>query len=295
MDFRTELQLANLSLLPTWERLGEAELRRRLSTPTDSDLLTFIFVHDEVEVPCRLLTRAGADRLLVFFNGSVDRARSSSGIVFQRSSWENDFDTHCLWIADPTIARSPEIGIGWGQLNSTDFLPFTVKQLVDAADSALNDDSPLRRLYFGSSAGGFQALACASLDPGSKAVVNNPQTHWPLYPDKRAVALVMSGVLGCSTTEQMCNKFAWRCDLRRLFECAGNAPKVEYYVNFGSRFDVDDHFRPLREWYQAQDSLIAERFVSRSYRDGTTGRLAHNPMNREKTVTAINRVLRSLD
>lgn len=257
MDSRTELVIRQWNLLPTWERLDRAALCERISDLDSTDPLTFVFVHDEVEVPCRLSILPGADRLLVLFNGAVDRARSSSGIVFQRGSWRDDLPAHCLWVADPTLAQSPQLSIGWGQLNATDFLPFIVKHLVGVTAHVLGNLSSQHRLYFGSSAGGFQALACASLDQGGTALVNNPQTNWLLYPVKRAVDLVVSRVLGRSTTEQVLDGLAWRSDLRCFFELMGHAPRVEYFVNFGSRFDLDDHYRPLREWYEAQNTAIA--------------------------------------
>lgn len=278
---------------PQWEKHDDVSLAGRIAAWHSAEPLTFVYSREGVEVPCRLSIRPGADRLLILFNGAVDRQRSRSGIVFQRSSWREEFDAHCLWVADPTITHSIQMRIGWGQLNGVDFLPCTAAPLVKAVAHALGCEPARRRLYYGSSAGGFQALATAALDEGAAVMVNNPQTDWLKCPFLRDVELVTRLALRRSSAEQVREEFPWRSDLRALFELCEHAPRVEYHVNFSSKFDVEDHYRPLREWYEADDAR-AERFVSRSYRDGSRGVSAHAPLPREQTVSALHRNLASL-
>lgn len=115
----------------------------------------------------------GADRLYVLFSGAADRTMFTPP-VFQRWSWANHFPGHCLYISDPTLLEGEDISLGWyiGCPESEYFswISTLVHTLADRMGVARQDI-----VFYGSSGGGFAALAALVRTPEAATVAINPQ------------------------------------------------------------------------------------------------------------------------
>ena len=152
------------------------------SGSSESSTVKFGVTVDEVLFPVFLhLSDTHNDRLTVLYNGAVSRDRCEDGIVFQRSSWKDEIPSTIVSFADPTLVLHDRMSIGWGQVDGQLFAPEQYKVILDVLRDSLSLPGRFETLHYGSSAGGFQALATAGYDRGSRVLCNNPQTDYSKY------------------------------------------------------------------------------------------------------------------
>lgn len=122
-----------------------------------------------------LFSRGKTDRLFVMLTAAISRR---AGIVshFNRINSRHFFDGHCLYIADPTLAIFQELDLGWYLGHQDQYVTKDMAMLVSTVGGLLGLDSD-RIISYGSSGGGFAAMALANLLPGSCAVAINPQAN----------------------------------------------------------------------------------------------------------------------
>ncbi|MHC6176432.1 hypothetical protein [Glutamicibacter sp. X7] len=228
----------------------------------------------------RIHFKPEATKVVFLLNGAVNRSKAP-GPILQRSSWTDEINGSCINIADRTLVDDPEMSIGWAQGDGGRYL-YEQHSLAVAISDYLGMKDSRRRIYFGSSAGGFQALSMASLDKGSTAIVNNPQVDWTRY-YKSVVDRVRESCFQGATLSQIRNDSNIVTDVGRFMKSRSYVPKIQYYVNSASRADVAIHLHAL---------LTNIRYVSNHsslrinhYYDEESG---HNPMNKEATISAIN-------
>lgn len=271
--------------------MTEQWLHALLHADTEDGIRRAVVPIDGVDLPVALRTSPGNDRLLILYNGAVDRARASDGVVFQRSSWAEEIQASCLWIADPSLLPRPGAILGWGQISEEAHLPDLIPHLVASIGEALNI-SPARRLHFGSSAGGFQALVCAAADAGSTALVNNPQTDWLRYEPRGPVDRVLSDVFAGRTREQLVADMPWRARAWDWFDRAGHVPRTTYVVNTASSDDMLSQLAPFqRALEQMHPSNPGVMWEVQHYFDPVAG---HSPLARRPALININEMLSRL-
>ncbi len=112
--------------------------------------------------------------LFVFFCGPVDRATTDLP-AFQRWSWHTDFPGSCLFISDPFLAKTQDLGLGWYIGEKTkDAGPVIAKLVTSIAEkNGISSDSIV---LYGSGSGGFAALRTLVDLPDARAIAINPQT-----------------------------------------------------------------------------------------------------------------------
>lgn len=111
--------------------------------------------------------------LFVFFSGYIDR-KVTNLPAFQRWSWHNRFPGHTLYISDPLLKMTDDIGLGWYIGTKESDLNAQIATVVRQV--ALNLGTPLGKVvYYGSSGGGFAALRSLIEIPEAQAVAINPQ------------------------------------------------------------------------------------------------------------------------
>ncbi|SNV78169.1 Uncharacterised protein [Corynebacterium imitans] len=142
----------------------------------------FKFLANGYVVPCHFVrSEEFSDRLLVTLNGAVDRSESKDPReIFQRRTWIDSLNANVLMISDATLHPDNDLQIGWAQGNGTDALLCAMAECVEYFRNLLG----LRQdqvIFYGSSAGGFQAVALHAWFPGSRFLVNNAQFDWTLY------------------------------------------------------------------------------------------------------------------
>lgn len=87
---------------------------------------------------------------------------------FQRLTWLDEFDACGICLADPTLALSRDIGIGWFIGDKKEHFLLEVADCISRLLAHLHIPN-CSTLFFGSSAGGFSSMGFAAAIPGSHA------------------------------------------------------------------------------------------------------------------------------
>ncbi|WP_129656943.1 hypothetical protein [Rothia halotolerans] len=269
-------------------RMGEVPLGSPLA-PEPGTFLRLDVLVGLVAVPALLWVNPEcSDRLLVLTNGAVAREESKSPLeVFQRRTWADQFHAHVLYLSDPTLRPENDLRIGWGQGEADRYALPAMAQAVQYVSECLDVPSH-QHLYYGSSAGGFQALQLAARDDGSYALVNNPQVDWSKYvsyfPRKAA-----EYAYGTSDVESVRQEFPDRVSAAKAIEDLGYIPKIRYLVNAASKNDIEAQLSEFMRGVKSSGSRLADTKVDISvYYDKALG---HWPLPKPRTLAAINHSL----
>ena len=213
----------------------------------ESGKLTRLLYHDEagIDVPIQVHKKnnPSSDKLLVTYNGALSRSKAPDGIVFQRSSWLDEFTSDVVQIADPTLVKYPRLSIGWAQANSENWAIDSYKKALDWVRNEYSLQGAKSTVHYGSSAGGFQAIATACLDGSSKAIANNPQLDWSRY-NPVFVKALMRDVFAGREAEDLRESQPERVSVVELFKLLNYVPDTTLVFNAGSAGDVDQQIIP---------------------------------------------------
>lgn len=231
-------------------------------------------------------------RLTVFFNGAIERERSGGKVVFQRRTWMKDIHGVSAYIADPTLSAENDLGIGWGLGNKSSW---GIPMQAGVVQAIIDDWRFRNRLhpsdgevqFFGSSAGGFQALAVSALVPVNRVIVNNPQVDWLKYEARRFVLAAVNHVFGPeANTSSFRHIWGKRISVPTLMQRSLFLPNVMYLLNVCSQADFNIQFPLLREYYvQLPGDAATNNFVVHYYKSPETG---HAPLPKEELLPYIN-------
>lgn len=245
-----------------------------------------------IQVPVNIkVSPLFGDRLLVTYNGSVDRRRAPDGVVFQRSRWLRDFQASTVQFADPTLLNDMDIAEGWGQLSESRWAISLYWRIIEELRSNAGFPRAPETLHFGSSAGGFQAIATATYDTGSSVLANNPQLDWmKFHRNKRE--LLSRRIFGDPSGGRLLSLKPWRVRLIDLFRRKGYFPKLNLMINIDSPTDYVDQLKPfLDEMTSLTGIRNSTGILLDLYKDPGSG---HNPLGKEETVSRVNSLLQGL-
>lgn len=209
----------------------------------DPSAVAYLLKGETWSFPC-LYYPGLEDALFVMMPAAVDRSK----IVlpsFSRWTWakKGAFPGHAICIADPTLELGEEMRLGWclGKKadDATDQLVAFITRFAEAKGIA-NE----RITIWGSSAGGFAALAVASRIPGSTAVAINAQTDALSYHMAKQVALVQKFCFDDDTEEQIRAQYAPRVDMRVQW-AQFNQSRAILIQNELDVHHYDVHFKPF--------------------------------------------------
>lgn len=238
----------------------------------------------------RIHKKPDANTALFLLNGAVNRVKSP-GPVFQRSTWTDQLDGHVISIADSTLALDTEMSIGWAQGHAgADIM--NQAELAILVSESLGVPRAEDRLYFGSSAGGFQALVMSTLDRGSSVMVNNPQVDWTRY-HKNVVDRVRSVCHSDRSANALRTDEHVVTNVGEFMAKMDYLPRVHYFVNSASKADMTIHLASLLSSVRDSPGLTRTgnlRIVH--YFDKVSG---HNPLPKERTVREINSLIEDLN
>ncbi|MEY8579115.1 hypothetical protein AALI21_12560 [Corynebacteriaceae bacterium 6-324] len=248
---------------------------------TIEDVLFPVFLH---------ISDAHSERLTVLYNGAVSRERCEDGIVFQRSSWKDEIPSCIVSFADPTLVLHDGMSIGWGQVDGQLFAPEQYKKILDRLRDALQLPGRFETLHYGSSAGGFQALATAGFDRGSRVLCNNPQTDFSKYSVAWATnrALKVNGFANRAEylESDVYSDFAWRVEIHKLYQKLEYIPdNIRLLINAASENDL-----------VAQAGSFVAGITEISTKQSTNGyevyyyfhpSLGHNPLPKPQTINEL--------
>ncbi|MDU4730085.1 hypothetical protein ACKFRK_03635 [Corynebacterium kefirresidentii] len=252
----------------------------------------FIIAVGSCHVPVLLRpAKNSVDALLVTYNGAIQRSKAPDGIVFQRSSWLDEFEATVIQIADPTMLKNRRLQIGWAQFSDEEWAISAYYEVIQALRERFDLVGSDKTLHYGSSAGGFQAVCCAAMDRGSTALVNNPQLDWSLY-NERFVNTLLREVFHGSKVDLVRSEQPWRVNVIDLFEYLGYVPKTEVLLNIASPGDVEQQLKPILSRLETFRSLGKNpTFSFNFYFDANMG---HNPLGKPYTIQIINNELKNL-
>lgn len=225
-----------------------------------------------------------SDRVVIALNGAVSRADDKDPReVFQRRTWVNRIRSNIIFLADPTLSQNNRLAIGWGQGEDGSYAIPAMAQTAQYLSSILGVGGG-SRLYYGSSAGGFQAIQLAVRDRGSSALVNNAQFDWTLYM-KSAVKRICEFSYGGLTEEDISKKYPGRVSPFAAAKEYGHLPRIRYLVNAASASDVSVQLPTALDGYTDVVAKTPESsFTIELYSDSAAG---HNPISQAKTIAAI--------
>lgn len=225
--------------------------------------------------------------LLIAFNGAVARKNEKSpNEVFQRKKWVEDFHSDVLFIADPTLCADNQISIGWGQGTPGGYAIPAMAQTVFAVAESLEVASD-KRVYYGSSAGGFQALQVAARDTGSQVLVNNAQIDWTLYM-RQSVQAICRHSYSDQSPDEVSRSHPDRTSVPKAFAEFGNVPRTRYLINAASNNDASLQLPALIAGLKTAPASAQPRIDISVYVDPRGG---HSPMSKLTTLKEINRML----
>lgn len=234
-------------------------------------------------IPLLVVRRAEARRLVVLCNGAVDLARSGGEPVFQRSSWWSEIQAHQIYVCDPVTVGADALSLGWAQWSLQHWLVPEIARACQHVYRALGVAPDHERLYFGSSAGGFLACGLVGLDPGARAVVNNPQFDWTRW-FPPAVNALRNQRLDGLLPSVLRQEHAPRTNVLSFLATQPELPSIEYWVNLMSAHDRDIQLAELDRAVEAHPRLRDSIHV-RPYVDGES---KHNPLSKDETLSLLN-------
>lgn len=245
-----------------------------VDTPRRLDVVTEYCV-----IPLLVVRRSGADRTMVLCNGAVDQDISGGKPVFQRSTWWRDIDQHQIYVCDPATVGRHAVSLAWGQYSLDYWTAPDTAHAVRFVAELLGSTGAEQRAYYGSSAGGFMALALLYHDPYARALVNNAQFDWTRW-FAPAVNELRSKRLGKLLPSDLRDKYPLRTNVLNLLSTMSRAPRIDYWVNMASNHDREiDH--PEFERFLRDFSSLAATMQCHEYHDPEAG---HNPLSKADTL-----------
>lgn len=235
------------------------------------------------------------DLLTVLYNGAVSRERCPDGVVFQRSSWRSEIPSTVVSFADPTLVLNEKMSIGWGQADGNLFAPEQYEKILVVLRDALDLPKAEKTLHYGSSAGGFQALATAAYDRKSRVLCNNPQTDFSKYSILWATNRALK-IHGFSNRAEYLSAdnygdIAWRIEVPRLYEKLGYVPQnIRILINSASKNDLEEQAEAFVTGVTSISSEPSIRGYEIYYYFHPT--LGHNPLPKPTTIAEITSQLR---
>lgn len=200
-----------------------------------------LLLKDGILFPIRIVVSTEyADRLVVQYNGSLRRTYAKDGVKFQRINWVQEYNATVINFADPTLTLDENIQLGWGQMDGVRYAPEEYSEILDVLRDAYEFPDAARTLHFGTSAGGYQAMATAIFDRGSFALTNNPQLDWRKWP----TAYTVEQLCFPSSIERL-NAEPWRSTIWDLAKIKNYVPRFRMLVNMGSANDYEYQLKGL--------------------------------------------------
>ena len=230
-------------------------------------------------IPLLVVKRRQASQTVIMCNGAVDLARSKHQPVFQRSTWWQEIPHHQIYLCDPATTGEDAVSIAWGQYSAAYWIVPDTSRIVRAiADSLFNSQGP-DRIYFGSSSGGFLALALLAYDTQAKAVVNNAQFDWTTWYTSQVEDLRVQRLESKPLSHFSRN----RTNVLQLLVTSGVRPRIDYWINTALPHDRQKALPQFEEFLQENPELTSTISCQR-YNDKNAG---HAPLSKERTLSLL--------
>lgn len=218
----------------------------------------------------------GLSRAVVFFPGL--RARGRTDIEhYNRLTWAELVNASCLFVADPGLTS--EVRGTWFQGNSKVYSVEAVSRHVTTILQRFGIDQRDCTLY-GSSQGGFAAMASGAFMPSARIVAEAPQTDVARFGGVDDVNSAARACYGVSTMAEVPKQFNVRLRLADLYKARGYTPRSTVLIKRSDLHHVDAHLHPLLE-------EIGDRRISVEMFDDL-GEAGHTPLPKEIVIDRLN-------
>lgn len=234
-------------------------------------------------LPLLVVRKQEAETVLVMNNGAVDQDLAGRDVVFQRSTWADEIRHHQIYVYDPATGGPEYLSLAWGQLAEDHWIVPDAARAVAAVSAALACPHPQQRVYFGSSAGAFMALALLAHDDGARAIINNAQFDWTRWMPT-GVNPLREARFGNLLPTLLRERYPERTNALHHLAARAARVNVQYYVNLASKHDrVVDY--PMFQDFLVEHSPLIGDVETHCYFDEASG---HNPLSKEKTLDILN-------
>lgn len=177
----------------------------------------------------KLVLNRGAQKLICFMPAALPKKLDRDPLQLSRFRWRESLTKyHVLALADPAMTLHSELLGGWYIHPEADLIAEMADLVSDQAKVLGLKNSDV--LFYGSSLGGYGALAMASLLKGSTAIAEVPQIDVSKWTVRIAVKAIEQHIL-----KQGFDEFRLvqphKVDLRDRFRLSGFVPQFKIITN----------------------------------------------------------------
>ena len=188
----------------------------------------------------------GQQRLFVMLSAAIDRTKQRLP-VFNRWTWAQmgKFPGHVLCVADPTLDLHDDMKLGWyigtGEHDVSEELSGFIRRFAESL--GISED---KIVIWGSSGGGFAALAMTSHIEKATAVAINAQTDIFAYEVGRTIEAVRRSCFGNQTAKQIQEQFGPRVNMAQAWR-SNRSSRAILIQNKLDTHHYACHFKPFWE------------------------------------------------
>lgn len=229
----------------------------------------------------QVVTRRRPSGLVCFLPGARAPLSARRTPFLHRWSWHNDLpDYDVVALGDPSVAVDERLLGGWFMHSEVDIiaeLAGFLEQIVTALDHDV-----ARVTTYGSSLGGYGAIALAAHLPGVRAVAEIPQVDIARWPVRSAQAL-LEEVLAREPLAEFRERFPERVDLLDRLRFAGFIPPITLVTNSADPSYADQRDF-IRDTHSLEAALPADGVRRLVHSDGVLG---HKALPKEQALALI--------
>lgn len=236
------------------------------------------------------------NKLIVFGSGAValNGPKSIEPPIYNRYSWNVNFEESLIFYNDPTRYLSNNIALGWCVGTEKEYYLETISEIIKKIVKNYNNDSYYKKnikfkdiLFYGSSGGGFTSIILSTLIKDSKALVNNSQLIIKNYYEAH-VSKMKKACFSELSDEEIFNNYGYRLNVLEAFKKEGYIPPITYYVNSNSSHDIDKQCIPFIKGLKELNIYNENNNVEIIFYTDDNG---HSPMSKSKTIKVIKKTV----
>lgn len=206
------------------------------------------FVQEEKKLSCRLFDKH-SNKLIVFFSGLRPRTNSLT-TFYNRITWVDDFEHSCLFVSDPTMLFDSSLRGGYYQGTDKWFGVEYCAEIISKIATMLNITENNVLLY-GSSQGGFAALAIHAFLTRTKVLAESPQNDLSVLTSAKLDRInMLKSVYGTDSFDDLNNELRFRTCIVKLYsEYTPSFRNINLIVKETDLIHINDHINPLIKAY----------------------------------------------
>lgn len=215
---------------------------------------TFFAEIDGVQFPLRFLSGGDVRNLVISFHGAINREKREIPAFLPFQPGLSGI-AHQIAISDPTMYSRSNFTLSW----YTGHEGFPCQSIMPTLINAIKQLFDIeRRVYFGSSGGGFAALFYSWVDQGSIALVRSPQTNIMQYYSGHIERYRKACWPELDDNVRLSEKIV--TDVSPLYKNAMNNTVI-YLQSSGDSFHISNHMIPFLQGMQSNISEKNNRFI----------------------------------